>query len=120
VEDHRLPQAPSFSGNLLARYEFAVAGGTASLQADAQRSSSFCFTVLCAPVERERAYTVANARIGFAGPADRWEIALFVNNLFSERYRVYGYDNTLFDGTVAGVYAKPRTWGLTGTMHFGA
>lgn len=119
VEDHRLPQAPSFSGNLLARYEFAVAGGTASLQADAQHSSSFCFTVLCAPVERERAYTVANARIGFAGPADRWDIALFVNNLFSERYRVYGYDNTLFDGTVAGVYAKPRTWGLTGTVHFG-
>ena len=76
--------------------------------------------MLCAPVERERAYTVANARIGFAGPADRWDIALFVNNLFAERYRVYGYDNTLFDGTVAGVYAKPRTWGLTGTVHFGA
>lgn len=34
VVDHDLPQAPSFSGNALARYEFALGGGTASVQAD--------------------------------------------------------------------------------------
>ncbi|GAA0336825.1 TonB-dependent receptor [Sphingomonas oligophenolica] len=117
---HNLPQAPGFSGNALVRYEFALAGGKASLQADFQHSDKFCFTVLCAPVEREGAYNVANARIGYAGPNDTWEIAAFVNNIFAEKYRVYGYDNTLFDGTVAGVYAKPRTWGVTGVVHFGA
>ena len=116
---HNLPQAPGFSGNALVRYEFAFAGGNASLQADFQHSDKFCFTVLCAPVEREGAYNVTNARIGYAGPNDAWEIAAFVNNIFAEKYRVYGYDNTLFDGTVAGVYAKPRTWGVTGVIHFG-
>ncbi len=120
IVDHRLPQTPGFSGNALVRYEFAFAGGLASLQADVQHSGKFCFTVLCAPVEREKAYNVANARIGYAPDGDAWEIAAFVNNLFAETYRVYGYDNTLFDGTVAGVYAKPRTWGVTGTIHFGA
>ena len=120
IQTHRLPQAPGFSGNALARYAFALAGGTASLQADMLHSGKFCFTVLCAPVEREGAYDVANARIGYAGADDAWEVAVFVNNLFAERYRVYGYDNTLFDGTVAGVYAKPRTWGLTGTFRFGS
>ena len=117
---HNLPQAPGFSGNALVRYEFALAGGNASLQADFQHSDKFCFTVLCAPVEREGAYNVTNARIGYTGPNDAWEIAAFVNNIFAEKYRVYGYDNTLFDGTVAGVYAKPRTWGVTGVIHFGA
>ena len=33
VVDHDLPQAPSFSGNALARYEFPLGGGTASVQA---------------------------------------------------------------------------------------
>ncbi len=120
IVNHRLPQTPSFSGNALARYEFALAGNLASLQFDVQHSGSFCFTVLCAPVEREGAYNVANARVGYASEDDRWEIAFFANNLFAEKYRVYGYDNSAFDGTVAGVYAKPRTWGLTGTIRFGA
>jgi iron complex outermembrane receptor protein len=120
IQTHDLPQAPGFSGSALARYEFAFLAGTASVQADVQHSGSFCFTVLCAPVEREKAYNVANARIGYASKDDSWEVAFFVNHVFSELYRVYGYDNTLFDGTVAGVYAKPRTWGLTGTVHFGA
>ncbi|MES1972113.1 MAG: TonB-dependent receptor [Pseudomonadota bacterium] len=120
IQNHNLPQAPGFSGDALARYEFAFLGGMASVQGDFQHSDKFCFTVLCAPVEREGAYNVANARIGYVSPGNVWEAAFFVNNIFAERYRVYGYDNTLFDGTVAGVYAKPRTWGLSGTLHFGA
>ncbi len=117
---HDLPQAPGFSGNALARYEFSLGGGTASLQADVQYSGKFCFTVLCAPVEKEGAYTVANGRIGFAGEDGRWEIAAFVNNAFNRKYRAYAFDSSLFAGLVAGVYAKPRTWGITGTVRFGA
>ena len=120
VVTHRLPQTPGFSGNALARYEFAFLGGVASIQGDVQHSGKFCFTVLCAPVEREGAYDVANVRIGYAPDDGAWEIAAFVNNLTREKYRIYGYDNTLFDGTVAGVYAKPRIWGVTGTIHFGS
>jgi iron complex outermembrane receptor protein len=102
----------------LARYEFAVTGGTASVQVDAQHSGKFCFTVLCAPVEREGGYNVVNARIGYA--AERWEAAAFLNNVFSEQYRVYGYDSSLFAGNGTGVYARPRVWGLTGTVRFGS
>jgi iron complex outermembrane receptor protein len=116
---HRLPQAPGFSATLLARYEFAIAGGKASLQADMLHSGRFCFTVLCAPVEREGSYNVANLRIGF-GPEDgAWELAAFVNNVNDAQYRVYAFDESLVDGTVAGVFAKPRTWGLSATVRFG-
>jgi iron complex outermembrane recepter protein len=118
--EHPLPQAPDVSGNALARYEFPVANGFLSLQADVQYTDKFCFTVLCAPVEREAAYTVTNARIGY-GPANkRWDISAFVNNLTDAEYRVYAFDSSLFAGVVAGVYAKPRTYGITGTYRFGA
>jgi iron complex outermembrane receptor protein len=118
--DHDLPQAPSFSGNALARYEFPLGAGTASIQGDLLYSDDFCFTTLCAPVEKEKGYTVANARVGYAAPDGRWEVAAFVNNLFEEEYRVYAFDSSLFAGVVAGVYAKPRTWGVTASFRFGA
>jgi iron complex outermembrane receptor protein len=120
VQDHELPQAPKFSGNALARYEFDLVGGVLGLQADAQYTDKFCFTVLCAPVEREGAYTVTNARVSFDGGGGRWGVAAFVNNVFDEQYRVYAFDSSLFAGVVAGVYARPRTWGVSGTYRFGA
>ncbi|MEX0733290.1 MAG: TonB-dependent receptor [Steroidobacteraceae bacterium] len=120
VVDHDLPQAPSFSGNALARYEFALGGGIASLQADVLYSDDFCFTVLCAPVEQEDSYYVANARIGYGADDGRWEVAAFVNNLTEEEYRVYAFDSSLFSGVVAGVYARPRTYGVTASFRFGA
>ncbi|MBM4218094.1 MAG: TonB-dependent receptor [Gammaproteobacteria bacterium] len=120
IVDHDLPQAPSFAGNALVRYEFAVGSGIASIQGDVYYTDGFCFTVLCAPVEEEESYTVANARIGYAAADGRWEVAAFVNNLFEEEYRVYAFDSSLFAGVVAGVYAKPRTYGLTASWRFGA
>lgn len=119
IVDHQLPQAPAFSGNALIRYEFALLGGTASLQADVLHSGKFCFTVLCAPVEREAAYDVANLRVGFAGADGRWEIAAFVKNVNNAQYRQYALDESVYDGSVLSAYARPRTWGLTGTIHFG-
>jgi iron complex outermembrane receptor protein len=118
--EHDLPQAPKFSGNALARYEFPLGDGIASVQGDVQSSAKFCFTVLCAPVEREAGYTLGNARIGYATANKQWEIAAFVNNIANKKYRVYAFDSSLFAGVVAGVYGKPRTWGFTGTFRFGA
>lgn len=120
IEDHDLPQAPSLSANALARYEFPVGGIRAFVQGDLQYSAGFCFTVLCAPVEKESSYMVGNARVGLVGGEGRWELAAFVDNLTEEKYRVYAFDSSLFAGVVAGVYAKPRTYGITATYRFGA
>jgi len=118
--EHDMPQAPDFSGNALARYEFPLGGGTAFVQGDVQYTDKFCFTVLCAPVEKEDSYTVANARIGYGAENGQWQVAAFVDNLTEEEYRVYAFDSSLFAGVVAGVYGKPRTYGVTATWRFGA
>lgn len=119
VVTNDLPQAPKFSGSASARYEFALAGGTASVQADTLLQSKMCFTVMCAPVEREAGYSVSNARIGFVTGNKKVDVALFVNNLFNKAYRVYAFDGSLYWGDTLGVYAKPRTWGLTLRYNFG-
>jgi len=117
--EHDMPQAPDLSGNALARYEFALGGGLASVQADVQYTDDFCFTVLCAPVEEEKGYTVLNARVGYGAEDGRWEVALFGANLTEEEYRVYAFDSSLFAGVVAGVYGKPRTYGVSLMYRFG-
>ncbi len=114
-----LPQAPKLSGSAMARYEFALAGGKASVQADTIFQGKMCFTVMCAPVEREGGYAVANGRIGFTTANEKVDVALFVNNLFNRAYRVYAFDGSLYWGDTLGVYAKPRTWGLTVRYNFG-
>ena len=119
VVTHDLPQAPKLSGSVMARYEFALAGGTASVQADAIFQSKMCFTVMCAPVEREGGYGVANGRLGFTTADEKVDVAVFVNNLFNRAYRVYAFDGSLYWGDTLGVYAKPRTWGLTVRYNFG-
>jgi iron complex outermembrane receptor protein len=111
--DHDLPQSPRFSGNALARYEFGFGAGTASVQADVLYSGRFCFTVLCAPVEREPPYAVGNAHFGYATMNGRWEFSAFVNNLANRAYRQYAFDDTQFAGNGLGIYAKPRTWGMS-------
>ncbi len=120
IEDHDLPQAPAMSANALARYEFPLLGGMGFVQTDAQYSAKFCFTVLCAPVEREASYTVVNARAGYTAADGRWDVAAYVDNVNEEQYRVYAFDSSLFAGVVAGVYAKPRTFGISATYRFGA
>jgi iron complex outermembrane receptor protein len=117
--EHDMPQAPDLSGNALARYEFGLGSGLASVQADVQYTNDFCFTVLCAPVEKEEGYTVLNARVGYGAQDGRWEVAVFGDNLTEEEYRVYAFDSSLFAGVVAGVYGKPRTYGVRATIRFG-
>jgi iron complex outermembrane receptor protein len=118
--NHDLPQAPGFSGNALVRYEFGVGGARVSLQGDALYTGKFCFSVLCAPDERQGAYHVENARIGVIPAGGKLELAFFVNNLFNRVYRSYAFDGSLYWGDALSVYGKPRTWGLTARMNFGS
>jgi iron complex outermembrane recepter protein len=117
--NHNLPQAPGFAGNVMARYEFDMAGGKASVQGDSLYQSKTCFTVMCAPVEQEAAYHVENLRIGFSPKGGKLDFAAYVNNVNNRAYRLYAFDGSAYWGDVLGVYAKPRTYGVTATMRFG-
>ena len=121
VVDHDLPQAPRWSGNAEARYEHGLwREWSGSIQGDLLYSGPFCFTVLCAPVERERPYAVANAHVGLTTLGGNLELAVFVNNVTNRAYRQYAFDASQFSGVSLGIFARPRTWGLQTTYRFGA
>lgn len=102
----RLPQAPKFSANLLARYEHAVGAGLASVQLTGRYWDSFCFSVFCGQVDYESPGYALDARLGYrVGPFD---FALSVTNLTNRVYRVYTDDTTAAGGQITPIYAPPR------------
>ena len=117
VRDSVLPYAPEFSINGLVRYEFGLGAGTAALQADFNFSDGFCFSVLCAPLDREESYVVSNLRAEYAFPGDRWSIAAYVTNVSGEEYRIYSLDLSGL-GLANDAYAPPRMFGLTAIVNF--
>ena len=108
------------SGNALARYEFGLGAAAHRCRRTSSTRTTSASRSLCAPVEKEEGYTVLNARIGYGAQDGRWEVALFGDNLSDKEYRVYAFDSSLFAGVVAGVYAKPRTYGIHAIYRFGA
>jgi len=119
IVNHDLPQAPHFSGNASANYDFPLATGIGSVGTDVTYQGHTCFTILCAPVENEGAYAVVGARIGYKPAGGHWEFDTFVHNMFERAYRQYAFDASQFSGVALGVYAPPRTWGLSATYRFG-
>ena len=56
---------------------------------------------------------IANARLGWTSPSQRWGAALFVNNLTDEQYvRSIGGQGVSVLGTPVGSITPPRMWGL--------
>ena len=85
--------------------------------AASKRASTAQLLFKCARLVNERAMARVNARAGmFLG---RVEASVFVNNLFNKAYRVYAFDGSLYWGDTLGVYAKPRTWGVSMKYNFG-
>jgi iron complex outermembrane recepter protein len=113
----QLPQAPKWSINGLARYEWRVPGGIASVEADAKWNSAQYLELINAPVDLQPAYIVTNAQLGYTSRSGAWETAIFVKNLADRIYRQYNLDLSSV-GWNLGVYAPPRLFGLTVTYHW--
>ena len=115
--DRELPYAPNLAVNGLVRYEWPAFGGTLALQGDFTYSDNFCFTVLCAPVDREGSYFIGNVRATYFSPDDRWRVTAFVNNVGDEAHRLYSLDISGL-GIANDAYALPRWAGATVSMFF--
>ena len=118
LTETQMPQAPKWSINALARYEWSVPLGRVALQADAKWNSSQYMELINAPADYQGPYAVTNARIIFSSADDRWEVAGWVRNLADRWYKVYGLDLSAL-GFEQSVYGPPRTYGATFTYHWG-
>ena len=118
IETSSLPQAPSFSGHALARYEVPIGSGSIAGQMITNYTGHTCFSLLCAPVDREPGHAVTDASLTYLASGDRWDVGLWVKNLANREYRIFNSDLS-FVGVSESIYAPTRTFGVTISSRFG-
>jgi iron complex outermembrane receptor protein len=115
----QMPQAPHWTFNALARYEWPMLGGLASVESDYKWNSRQYLELVNAPVDLEHPYGVINARVGFGNAEGRWQVNGFIKNAANKWYRIYNLDLAGFIGVNQSVYAPPREYGVEFRYHFG-
>ncbi len=107
--------APSFQGNLRARYEWELGmnSWTAHVMPSIAFSSDAFSDIITINRDKIDGYTMANISAGVS--ADTWTAELFVSNLTDERAEVAR--NFVFDRQRV-TYATPRTIGIRASFDF--
>ena len=102
----------------LARYHWPLAGGEMAVMANVSYADNTFYTLRNYDSHEMDSYTLVNARISYAGPDNRWEVAAFVNNLTDEQNEVMGFDIALFCGCSEIAVGEPRWWGVSAQFNF--
>lgn len=106
--------APSFQGNIRARYEWQLENGlTAHVMPQIIFSGDSVSDVIEINKVELDGYTMASFSTGLT--SDRWSIEAFVNNLTDERAELS--NNFVYDRERVTV-ARPRTWGLRARVQY--
>jgi len=114
-----LPQAPRWTLNAVAHYQWPMLGGQMSVEADTKWNAHQYLELVNNPVDYEPAYMLTNARIVFMTGDGRWDFTAYVNNLANRYYRIYNLDLSGFLGIDQRVYGPPRTFGATFRYQWG-
>ncbi len=109
VRDTKPVQSPKWNLNGLVRYEWSVPGGAAiAIQGDVHYRSEHFFSLTQAQAVTENGYAVVNSRVSYTTADQKWEAAIFVNNLFDEEYLVQTFDLATVLGMTEQYYGLPR------------
>ncbi|MDH4042310.1 MAG: TonB-dependent receptor, partial [Gammaproteobacteria bacterium] len=117
LNEAEFPNAPRWSINGLARYEWSMLGGTMAAQVDGVWNDEQYIEATNSQISKEDAYLVWNARLSYTTSDDAWEFAAWVKNAGDEQYRLYNLDLGLL-GISQEVYAPPRWYGGTISYRF--
>jgi iron complex outermembrane receptor protein len=108
-------QTPKWNVSGLARYQWPAFGGALAVQGDFDYRSAHIFGL--ADVFPEFVdtldhgdYLVANASLSYTTGDERWQVSVFVSNLFDREYRVQQFDlsGPAIFGMVEEYYGRPR------------
>jgi len=106
--DQTPPQSPEFTGSASVRKNWTLATGTVSLQGSVNHVGKRYFNTINHPALSDSSYTTSNARLSYMAADERWEVALWANNLTNEEYLLTAFDMSTTNGVVSQVYAPPR------------
>jgi iron complex outermembrane receptor protein len=116
MEGARMPNTPSWSGNLVATYDRPISdtlSADISLEYSGRTHQDLTLVVLEEerPVLEEGGYSLFNIRANLRSLNGNWHVGVFVENLFDEDYRTVARSDTL--GGIYELYGSPRVWGIS-------
>lgn len=114
----QMPQAPKWSLDAVARYEWNIPTGQLAIEADSKWNAYEYLELLNAPVDYQSSYALSNARFTYSNGGGHWDVSGWVKNLADKQYRVYNLDLSAL-GFNQGVYGPPRTYGATFNYRWG-
>ncbi|MCP5089522.1 MAG: TonB-dependent receptor, partial [Gammaproteobacteria bacterium] len=111
-------QAPEFSANLYARYEWQLgSGASVAAKVDYRYQDDSFYDPDENPLTLIPSYSLINGRVAFTSSSGAWEIAAWVKNAGDEEYVRHIYSQR--GGTVTFAnYGAPRHVGLTFTYNY--
>ncbi len=111
------PDAPEFSTNLAASYEFTLADGAAlQIAVDGRYQDETYHNALNEAFSESENYWVLNARVSLY-LQENWEFMAWAKNIDDDEYMTQ-FSNNLALGNGSRVHGAPRTYGFTATRHF--
>ena len=118
TKDRAMPNAPNFTFNGLARYEWQLGNGSVAIQADVSYVDKRALNGIDHPGLIADSYTIANARIGFITDDEAWDFSVWIKNFTDEEYVPSVFDITTFTGVIIDAPGAPRWAGATVKYNF--
>jgi outer membrane receptor protein involved in Fe transport len=114
-----LPFAPELSGNIFAKYEYAVGDNLLlRLRGDANYKDDYFTDGDLDPNTLQESVWLFNARVGLGSMDGSWEVAAYGRNLTDERVITFSLDAPLSAGIYANGIAEPRVIGIQARYNF--
>jgi iron complex outermembrane receptor protein len=107
------PISPEWTINGLVRYEWSLPLGRIGAQVDAAYVDERTTNAVDVPVLRLDSYTRANVRLTYASADERWNAALWVDNITDEDVLIQRLSLVGLLGSSASIFDKPRWWGVS-------
>jgi iron complex outermembrane receptor protein len=119
LEGNYFPRSPEWTFNGGLDYSTRIAdAGTLSIHADGQHRSRIYFDQFNRRNVSEGPITIVNARVTFRTSGDRWSVSAYARNLTDEYYTESKFAIAESGGTVLGIVAPPRNYGLEVGFNF--
>lgn len=107
INGEPLPNAPEYNVNLSARYDQPVGNGKVFLAGDFNIQGYTQYVLYRTKEFNSNGNFELGAKLGYAAPGDKWEIAVFARNLTDER-NLKG----VIENYMAAVFNEPRIVGI--------
>jgi len=112
--DNELVKTPKFTANVGVNIDVPLSDRwAASLRGDWSYRGDHFNDVPNTPILEQEAVSLFNARLTLADAEGGWDFAVFGTNLSNEQYITSGISAITSFGTVEGVFASPRRWGVS-------